>query len=303
MSEHRAGFVTIIGRPNVGKSTLLNAFLGQKVAIVTPKPQTTRDRIAGICHRPDGQIVFLDTPGVHRGEKALNRHMSLVALGTVADADAVLFVIDASRTQGVPTKEDEALLRKLIQSGKPIVCALNKVDLIEKLSLLPLLAVLGERGCFQALVPVSAVKGIGFEAVLSELQALMPVGPALYPEDELTDRPVRFLCGELLREQLTLSLGQELPYSVAVEITGFKQRPDRPLVDIDATIHVERASQKGIVLGKGGERIKEISSTARQEMETLLQQQVFLRIHVRVESRWTTSERAMRKLGYDNKSK
>lgn len=299
MESHRAGFVTIIGRPNVGKSTLLNGFLGQKIAIVTPKPQTTRDRIVGVCHRAGGQLVFLDTPGVHRGKRALNRHLTDVALATIPDVDAALFVLDVSRCAGGIAAADKALVDRLAESGKPLVACLNKIDQVKRPQLLPLITVLAERGCFRAIVPVSATRRDGVERVLDELLALMPEGPALYEEDAITDRPVRFLCAELLREQLMLALGQELPYAVAVEITGFKTREDRPLVEIDATIHVERSSQKAIVLGKGGKTIKTVSTAARAEMETLLEQQVFLRVHVRVEPNWTNSPKSMRKLGYD----
>lgn len=298
MTEHRAGFVTIVGRPNVGKSTLLNALLGEKLAIVTPKPQTTRDRILGIKPVPGGQIVFLDTPGVHLGSKALNRHMREVALATLGDVDAVLFVLDATGAARGFTREEETLVQAVRESGKPTVAVINKVDAVSKPSLLPLMARLHELGLFRAIVPVSATAADGLDRLLAETLPLLPAGPPLFPEDELTDRPVRFLVAELIREQVMLQTRQELPYSVAVEVIRFAERTDKPLIEIDATIHVERESQKAIVLGHGGERVKEISQAAREGIEALVGKQVFLRAHIRVEPDWTKSEKGLRKLGY-----
>ena len=305
-TSHRSGFVAILGRPNVGKSTLLNALLGEKLAIVTPKPQTTRDRILGICPTPNGQLVFLDTPGVHRARKALNQHLRDVALATIPDADVILFVLDASRAVNRLGRDEEAIIRAIIAQKKPAIAVLNKIDQVQKLALLPLIKDLADRNCFQAIIPVSARDREGLEPLLAEARNLVPEGPPLFAEDELTDRPMRFLVGELFREQLMLSLADELPYSIAVVVTRYKARSDRPLVEIDCTVHVERTSQKGIVLGKGGERLKEVATSARAAIEALVGMQVYLRTHVRVEPGWTQSERAMRKLGYtptDTKTK
>jgi len=299
----RSGFVTLVGRPNAGKSTLLNAFLGEKLAIVTPKPQTTRDRILGVASVDDGQIIFLDTPGVHKGRKALNKHLSEVALSTIGDVDVVLFVIDAGDAARKGLKHDDERIIEAIQAaGCTSIALLNKVDTVAKERLLPLIAHLSEREVFSTIIPVSATKDDGLSIALTETLALLPEGPPLYPEDELTDKPMRFLVGELLREQIFLSMKQEVPYSVAVEIIRFKEREDGKLVEIDATIHVERTSQKGIILGKGGQNIKEVSTIAREEIEKLVGKKVFLRTHVRVEPNWTKNERSMRKLGY-SKSK
>jgi GTP-binding protein Era len=303
MSEHRAGFVTFVGRPNVGKSTLMNALMGEKIAIVTPKPQTTRDRIIGICPVDNGQIIFVDTPGVHHGKYALNRHLREVALETLQDVDVVAFVLDCSSIKTGFHPEDEEILLAVEKAKKPAVAVLNKVDRVHKPKLLPILAELNQRQIFDTLVPVSAKTGSGLDLLRQELWQRLPEGPPLYDPDELTDKPLRFLVAELLREQLMLALGQELPYSLAVEIVRFKQRTDRPLAEIDATIHVERKSQKGIVLGERGQRLKSIASSARAAMEQLIGTRVYLRTHVRVEPNWTRSDRGLNKLGYSRTNK
>ncbi len=292
---HRSGFVTIVGRPNAGKSTLLNALLGEKLAIVTAKPQTTRHRIRGILPVENGQLVFVDTPGVHRGKKALNRHLRELALQTIPDVDAIVYVRDATR---VANEDDRVVIDAIRASKKPAVAVLNKVDRVKKPKLLPIMAELAEAGVFQAIVPVSATRADGLEPLLDEVRAIVPEGPPLYPPDELTDRPVRFLAAELIREQLFLALADELPYSVAVQVTKFSPREGRRLVDVDATIHVERESQKGIVVGKGGERIKVIATRAREEIERLIDSKVNLQLFVRVEPNWTKSDKGLKKLGY-----
>jgi GTP-binding protein Era len=298
MSGHRAGYVAIVGRPNAGKSTLLNALLGEKIAIVTPKPQTTRDRIVGVLTQPRGQIAFVDTPGFHHGKRALNRHLIEVTLSALNDVDAVLHVLDVTRVALDAGPEDAALLEAVVASGKPAILVINKVDVIEKAQLLPLIASWASKHTYASVVPVSALQADGLTHILDELFATLPVGPPLFDADTLTDRPIRFLVAELLREQLMLALGEELPYSVAVEIDKYHERPDRPLVEIDCTIHVERDSQKPIVLGRGGETIKAVGAAARVEMEKLVGRQVFLQTHVRVEPNWTRSAKGLKKLGY-----
>lgn len=295
MNDYRAGFATILGVPNAGKSTLMNALLGEKVAIVTFKPQTTRDRIRGICPLEGGQLILVDTPGVHHAKKALNRYMRGLALDSIADVDCVIYVRDVTKRS---ERADAAILEAIRGGGKPAICVLNKIDRVAKTALLPLLAQHAEMGLFETLIPLSAKTGDGLDALKAEVRKLLPVGAALYPEDELTDKPVRFLVAELLREQLMLALTDELPWSVGVEVTQYKQREDRPMVEIHATVHVERKSQKGIVVGRGGERMKLVNTEARKSMEELLGQQVALTVHVRVEPNWTTSEKAMKKLGY-----
>lgn len=299
MGVHRAGFIAIVGRPNAGKSTLLNVLLGEKVAIVTPKPQTTRDRIMGVLTRPDAQIAFVDTPGFHVGKSALNHHLVDVALSVLGDVDAVMMLVDLTRTTHEPGAEDTALLEAVRRANKPTVLVLNKVDLVDKQQLLPLVQAWSQLARWSAIVPVSALQNDGLDRVLMELVACLPPGPPLFEADTLTDRPMRFLVAELLREQLMMALGEELPYAVAVEIMRYHERPDGKVVDIAATIHVERTSQKPIVLGKGGETIKAIGSAARLEMEKLIGRRVFLETHVRVEPNWTRSAKGLRKLGYE----
>ncbi len=297
---YRAGFVGILGNPNVGKSTLLNQLLGEKLAIVTHKPQTTRDRILGVRPVPNGQLIFLDTPGVHRADKALNKHMVDVAMSALNDVDVAVLVLDASDCQkkGALESVHAGLMEALRKSKKPIVVAINKVDKVPKNALLPMISAVHESELFTAIVPISAKSGDGVDALLGEIHSQVPLGPPLYPEDTLTDRSVRFLAGELLREQLILATKDELPYSVAVEVTRFKERTDKPLTEIDVTVHVERSSQKGIVLGKNGSRIKAAATEARQRIEELTGQKVFLRTHVRVEPNWTKRPGGLRKLGY-----
>ena len=298
MGVHRAGFVAIVGRPNAGKSTLLNALLGEKVAIVTPKPQTTRDRIMGVLTRPGAQLAFVDTPGFHQGKKALNKHLVHVALSVLGDVDVVLMLVDVTRTGPEPGAEDAALLDAVRAATRPTVLVFNKVDQVDKATLYPLVQAWSALAPWRAVVPVSALHHDGLDRVLNELSACLPESPPLFDDDTLTDRPIRFLVAELLREQLMLALGEELPYSVAVEIMRYAERPDGNIVDIAATIHVERDSQKPIVLGKGGETIKAVGAAARLEMEKLIGRKVFLETHVRVEPNWTRSAKGLRKLGY-----
>ena len=302
MSGHRAGFVAIVGRPNAGKSTLLNALLGEKIAIVTPKPQTTRDRIVGVLTLPEGQIAFVNTPGFHTGKKALNKHLIHVALSALQDVEVVLMVLDISRASVDPGQEDGALLEAVVASEKPAILVLNKIDKAEKNALLPLMQAWAGKHAWRAIIPVSALTEDGLGRITSELMSALPVAERLFDPDTLTDKPMRFLVAELVREQLMLALGEELPYSVAVEVTGYHERPDRPLIDIDATIHVERESQKPMVLGRGGDTVKMVGSAARQEIEKLAGKQVFLRLHVRVEPNWTRSARGLKKLGYEARS-
>jgi GTP-binding protein Era len=304
-----AGTVAILGRPNVGKSTLLNRIVGEKLAIVSPKPQTTRNRIRGVWNGDAGQIVFVDTPGVHVARSALNRFMVDEAMASIDDVDAALLVAEAPQGAGrssklpgdaTPVPEPErSLIERLREANKPIVLALNKVDLVkDKKTLLPWLAWWSSRAPFAAVVPISATKASGVERVVKELLALVPAGPPLYGPDELTDRTERFLVGELIREQLFLQLRQELPYSTAVDVEHWEERTDTGDVVVDASILVERDSQKAIVLGKGGAMIRELGTAARGEATKLLGRPVHLRLHVKVTPDWTTSPAALADLGY-----
>ena len=292
----RSGFVTLIGRPNAGKSTLLNAVLGQDISIATPKPQTTRHRILGVHHVEDrGQIAFLDTPGIHRDTRGriLNKRMVQLALDAVRESDAVLWVLDVESALRQPDRplwgEDEDILGLLQQSGRPVVLALNKVDRVkDKGRILPALASIGELGFFRDVVPVSALRGSQLDTLVQVLWALLPEGPALFPAEMVTDRMERFLAEERIREQVLLQTSQEVPYGVAVEVERFSERAEDGVLEISALLHVERDTQKAIVIGRQGARLKEIGTAARLRLESFFGRKVMLHLLVRVQRDWTT---------------
>lgn len=290
----RSGHVAVVGRPNVGKSTLVNALVGHKVSIVAPKPQTTRHRILGIATGEDRQIVLIDTPGLHSAEgRAMSRQLNRTARGALGEGDVVLLVAEAARWND----EDEAVLAAAIDSGRPVVLALNKVDLVtDKGTLLPRIADLVRRHPFAAVVPVSARQRKGLDRLADELAGMLPEAGPLYDLDDLTDRSERFLVGELIREQVMRQLHAELPYSAAVVVDAFEAGPS--LTRISASILVERDGQKGIVIGAGGARLKSIGSAARLSIERLLATRVFLELAVRVRESWSDDEVALRQLGY-----
>jgi GTP-binding protein Era len=290
---HRAGYAAIVGRPNVGKSTLLNALVGTKVAIVTPKPQTTRNRIVGIKTLPEAQIAFVDTPGIHAARSTLNRRMVDVARRTLGEVDAVLLVIDAS--VGL-RPEDRALVESLPPRMTTIV-VLNKIDRIAKPSLLPLMATVGELLPGREVVPVSARKGSGVPVLLDVVARAMPEGPRLHPEDEFTTEPARFLAQEAVREYVFRALAEEIPYGTAVVVEDYAEKPDQNLVVIHATILVERENHKGIVVGAGGTRLREIGRQARVDLEALLGTRVFLELFVRAEPGWAEDPHRLAELG------
>jgi GTP-binding protein Era len=291
-----AGTVAILGRPNVGKSTLLNRLVGEKLAIVTPKPQTTRNRIVGVWNGAAGQIVFVDTPGVHGARKGLNRFMVGEAVGAIPEVDAVLLVVEAGDARAGDAEKE--ILKAAAAERRRVVLALNKVDKIkDKATLLPLLAGWEAAGDFAAIIPLSARRGTNVEAIVSELCKVLPEGPPLYGPEMLTDRTERFLAAELVREQLFLHLRQELPYAVAVVIDSWEEREAGDVV-IEATIVVERDSQKGIVVGKGAAMVREVGAKARAAISDLLQRPAHLKLTVAVEPGWTTSPEALARLGY-----
>lgn len=302
MSEsHRCGYAAIVGRPNVGKSTLLNALVGVKLSIVAPKPQTTRHRILGILTRPTAQIVFVDTPGIHSTERrVMNQYMNRSATASLADADVVLFVLEAM----VWTEEDAGILERARQAGRPLIALVNKVDRVhDKAALLPYLEALSKRAPFQDIVPISAEKGINLEALPALVEKHLPPSPALFPADQLTDRSERFLAAEIVREKLTWRLREELPYGIAVEIERFEEgQPgkDGRRIAIGAVIWVERTGQKAIVIGAGGERLKEIGRLARLELNSLFKATVHLELWVKVKENWADNEQALRAFGYEN---
>ncbi len=300
-----SGTVAILGRANVGKSTLLNHIVGTKLAIVSDKPQTTRQRIIGVYNGDASQIVFVDTPGVHRAQSSLGRYMVGQAMGAIEEVDAVLLVTEApGATRGRPgaransDKTEERIVDSAVRAGKPIVLAINKVDRIkQKADLFPVLIEWEKRATFAALVPVSATRGTGTDGLIKELLALLPEGPPRYGEDVLTDRTERFLAAELVREQLFNRLYEELPYATAVEIEAWEERAAGDVV-IDASILVEKDNQKAIVLGKSGSMIREIGSSARAEITQLLGRPAHLRLYVKVAPQWSDSPAALRDLGY-----
>jgi GTP-binding protein Era len=293
----RAGFVVIVGAPNVGKSTFLNEVLGFKLAITSDKPQTTRHRLLGIYNEPGLQAIFLDTPGLHQAKRALNQRMVDTALAALQDVDAVLFMVEASK-KGM--KQGAEVAQILGRTHKPVVLALNKIDLApDKAAMLPYLDQVASWGDWNAFIPISALTGDGTKLVIKELKALLPQSDPLFPEDVITDLSERFLVGELIREKVFRLTGQEVPYSSAVTIDQFLEPEDdsRPIA-ISATIHVERDSQKGIIIGKRGAMIKRIGTEARRDMETLLGHAVYLNLFVRVEPKWSRSPQGLSKLGY-----
>jgi len=296
----RAGFAAIVGRPNVGKSTLLNRLLGQKLAIVSEKPQTTRSRILGIVNRPGAQVALLDTPGLHHAHGGLNARMVKSALQTLAGADVALFLIEAG-----PPAIDTATCKALEQvraAGKPTLLVINKIDRLPKTALLPLIDRWKDLHPWTAIYPLSALRGDNVEGFLEAVAAHLPEAPAMFPESQWTDAQESDLCGELIREQILRQTEKEVPYSTAVLIEEFDETQRntgaRGLVRVSATVLVERDSQKAILIGKGGARLKEIGTRARREMERLLGAKVFLQLHVRVEPRWTESEKGLRRAGY-----
>jgi GTP-binding protein Era len=293
-TAHRAGQVAVIGRPNVGKSTLLNALVGAKVSITSQRPQTTRHRLLGIATFAHGQLLLVDTPGIHREQKrAMNRWMNRAARGALEGVDAALLVIQAGRWDD----EDSLAFDALREAGVPVVLVVNQVDRIkDKGTLLPFLAKVAEGRDFASVHPVSALKRKGLEPLVDSVLALLPKQPPLYAEDEITDKSERFLAGELVREQLMRLLGDELPYATTVEIERFVD--EGKLLRIGAVVWVERDGQKAIVIGKGGERLREIGTKSRLQMERLFDRKVFLETWVRVREGWSDDEAALRTLGY-----
>jgi GTP-binding protein Era len=292
--SHRAGFVAIVGRPNVGKSTLLNALVGTKVAIVTPKPQTTRNRIVGIRTLADAQALFVDTPGIHDARSPLNRRMVDVARRALAEADVVLLVVDAHAGATGPDRELAAALAPL---ATPVVVAVNKIDRIAKPALLPLLGTLGAVVPGRDLVPVSARSGDGVDVVLRTVTALLPEGPRLHPEEHFTAETERFLVQETIREQVFLATEEEVPYGTAVVVEEWTEKPDQELLVVHATILVERDNHKGMIIGTGGQQLKEIGQRARQALERLFGHRVYLELFVRVEPGWSRDPRRLAELG------
>ena len=290
----RSGYIAIIGRPNVGKSTLLNQILGEKVAIVSPKPQTTRNRVSGIRTTAASQIIFIDTPGIHQGHSLMNRRLMDTALHTLDDVDGVLWLLDAHDK----IKQEEDRIAETLQGVEtPVLILLNKIDLVSKGKLLPLMERCAQLLPGKEIVPVSALKGEGLDIVLNIVEGWLPIGPQYFTEGEHTDQSERFLASEIVREKVFLLTREEIPYGVAVTIDEFTEKEEKNLIVIAATIHTERDSHKGILIGKHGSMLKEIGKQAREELESLLGCRIFLELFVRVDPGWTQNPQALTEMG------
>ncbi len=293
-----SGIVAIAGPPNAGKSTLLNRLLGQRISIVTPKPQTTRNRISGVVHGDGYQVVFLDTPGLHRAKEPLNVEMVRIATDALSGVDLILFLIDIFQaTKRGGQNRDGDMFHYLKAVRCPVMLVLNKIDLIDKKKLLPCIEAFAKLSTFEAVVPISADKGDGVPQLLSEIVNRLPKGPKYFPDDMPTDCSERFLCGEIIREKIFLLTGQEIPYSTAVVVESFLEEPARRRVTLHAAILIERQSQKPILIGRGGSKLKAIGIAARKDIETLLGIQVVLKLWVKVRSKWSRDETFIKKLG------
>jgi GTP-binding protein Era len=294
-AHFKSGYVAIAGAPNVGKSTLLNRILDEKISITSKKPQTTRNRITGVLNKPGAQLVFFDTPGIFKAKDQLNQRIVDAAISALGDADIILLVIDVANPD--PNAE-RYLLKKLHSLTRPVVLALNKIDLIEKNALLPIIDQWSRAYRFEGLVPISASEGIQVDELVATLEKILPAGSPFFPEDSHTDLPERFIAAEMIREQIFRLTGEEIPYASAVTIESFKEEKDGHLVKIAATIHLERDSQKGIVIGRDGRKLQQIGTKSREQIERMLGTQVFLKLFVRVQKNWRKDTRAIRRFGY-----
>jgi GTP-binding protein Era len=291
-----SGFIAIIGPPNVGKSTLLNRFLGQKIAITSPKPQTTRNRILGIYNEDDCQMVFIDTPGIHQTRSLLHKSMVRSAKASLGEVDIILLVVQLE--EAGDSDELDTILRLLKKTAKPAIMAINKIDLIKKERLLPLIESYSKLHCLDSIVPISALYGDGVEALREELKKGLSPGPQFFPPDMLTDKSEEFLIAEIIREKIYHETREELPYSSAVMVESLEEDSARNLLTVMAVIYVEKASQKGMIIGKDGRMIKRIGTNARTEIERIFSLKVYLELFVKVEKKWSSSTRSLRRLGY-----
>jgi len=297
----RVGFVSIIGLPNVGKSTLLNSILGEKLAIVSRKPQTTRNIIRGIKNLPDAQLIFLDTPGFYKGDTVLNQAMLRNALSAMKDVDVIIHMIETGRSP-IPLdieSREKHIIEELRKTTSPCLLAINKVDALkDKRFLLPLMEKFHSSGLYKSVIPISALKNEGLDILLDSVIDLCPEGERLFPEDMMTEETERFFVQEIVREKIIESTYQEIPYACAVVVESFEERPDKNLVSINAVIYVEKTSQKGIVIGKGGAMLKRSGTQARKEIESLLGKRVYLDLRVKVREGWSNDMKSIKEFGY-----
>ena len=297
--EFHSGFVAIIGRTNVGKSTFLNRILNQKVAIVSDTPQTTRNRIVGVYHGDQTQIVFLDTPGFHKPKHRLNEWMLKTTINTLEGIDAIVYVVEPEKTIGPGDRYVLDLLRPV---DTPVLLAINKIDLVPREHLLPVIEMFSQARAFAEIIPMSALNNENVTDVLNTIMGYLPDGPQYYPGDMVTDQPEPFIVAELIREKVFWATREEIPYSIAVLVDHMQSREDGKLLDIEAFIYVERDSQKGIIIGKSGSMLKRIGTQARQEIETILGTRVYLSLRVKVRKKWRMDEQSLRMLGYGSTS-
>lgn len=290
----KTAMITICGRPNVGKSTLTNALVGEKIAIVSSKPQTTRNRISAVLNRGDTQLILMDTPGFHKPRTRLGDYMVKVVRESVADVDAVLLVVEPIANIGA---QEQELIGRIKESGAPSVLVINKIDTVEKAELLRVMALYSAAHPFDAIVPISAKRGEGLDELLSELQKYAAPGPQLFPDDMISDMPEKQICAELVREKLLLCLDKEIPHGTAVEVTKFSER-ENGIIDMDVTIYCEKDSHKGIIIGKKGAMLKKIGELARTDIETFMGTKVFLQTWVKVKENWRDSNAQLRNFGF-----
>lgn len=293
--SYRSGFVAIIGCPNVGKSTLLNDLLGQKVSIISDKPQTTRNRIVGVKTLSEGQIVFFDTPGIHKAKSKLNQRMVQTAIGSLQEVDLIFFMVEPDPEPG---EGDRFIAERLQQIETPKILILNKIDLVKKDRLIPLLSYYNDQRQFSEIIPISALTGENIDRLVPAAFSYLPEGEPFFPEDLVTDQPVRFLAAEIIREKVFQKTREEIPYSVAVQIDTFKEEEEKKRITIQATLFVERDSQKGILIGQKGHMLKQIGKEAREELEALLGTRIFMELWVKVKKGWSKNDAFLTEMGY-----
>ncbi|TAK01064.1 MAG: GTPase Era [Candidatus Manganitrophaceae bacterium] len=292
---YRSGFIAIIGRPNVGKSTLLNHLLGQKVSIISDKPQTTRNRIVGVKSLPEGQMVFFDTPGIHKARNKLNQRMVQTAIGSLQEVDLIFFMVEPDAEPG---EGDRFIAEHLQQIETPKILIINKIDLVKRDRLIPLLSFYNEKTQFSEIFPISALTGENLDRLVPTALSYLPEGEPFFPEELVTDQPVRFLAAEIIREKVFRKTHEEIPYAVAVHIDTFKEDEEKNLITIQATLFVERDSQKGILIGQKGEMLKQIGKEAREELEALLGTRIFMELWVKVKRGWSKNDSFLTEMGY-----
>ena len=295
----KSGFIGIIGRPNVGKSTLLNAIIGEKIAITTYKPQTTRNRIMGIKNIENGQMIFLDTPGIHRATTPLNQLMVAAAMDTFRSSDILLMMVEASESAH---RDDLMIIDSLRNIRLPVILLINKIDLVRKHTILPLIDRFQHLFTFVEIIPVSALTGDGISLLIERIWEILPEGPKYFPDEMMTDKTERFIAAEIIREKIILLVHQEIPYTTAVVVDSFREDEKKNLIRIQATIHVAKNSQKGIIIGKKGSMLKEIGTRARLDMEKFFATRIYLELFVRVKKDWTHDTRMLSELGYTEKT-